>query len=339
MKKNLLVGAAALLTLFGVVSCGGGYDATVLEDKENVWVTHGNFLLADGTANGWNGKEKEVYEKSALKATSVAEVAKISEDVAKALSNKEIKALYTVDVILGTNDAGWTTDCIKADGKKYKVNGSYALKVAKCSYDAADGVYSEQQWIPDPKTAHVESLTPSTYFVPTWQETADENGFSWASNPVCIGGAGTYTIIAAQYKAVSSASTAGYGIGLVKKAEGTAISEDQLVVDYVAANHTYGVIGSFAASENWAKDVAMTANEDNTSWSATVTLAAGDQFKVRADGAWDYSWGISEGEYAHKGDDGKADGNGTVAEAGDYVITISNFGKDGSAKVSVAKAA
>ncbi len=335
MKKQLLVSAATVLALVGVVGCSG-YDKTVKADTETTWVVHGQCKLDADTVNGWNGKEKELYEKSKLTATSIEEVSKISEDVAKQLANKEVVYLYTIDIILGENDAGWTTNCIKADGKKYTVNGSYAFKVAKVTYEAADETYAEQQWIPDPKTAHVESLTPSTYFVPTWKEQPDDKGFSWASNPVCIGGAGTYTVIAAQYKAVSSDSEAGYGIGLVKKAEGTAATEDKEVVDFIAKDHTYGLIGSFGTSD-WKTDTALVANEAKTEWSVTVELKAGDQFKVRADGDWTYNWGISEGDYAHLNAEGKADGNGVVSEDGTYKITLSNVDLTGAGKVTVTK--
>ena len=41
------------------------------------------------------------------------------EDVYKALSSKEVKYLYTTDLIFGTNDAGWTSRFLK-DGKLFK---------------------------------------------------------------------------------------------------------------------------------------------------------------------------------------------------------------------------
>ena len=52
----------------------------------------------------------------------------------------------------------------------------------------------------------------------------------------------------------------------------------------------------------------MTAAGDNA-WTGEVTLKAGEEFKVRADGAWDYSWG-------NGADNLKAEADGT------YVVTI-----------------
>lgn len=53
---------------------------------------------------------------------------------------------------------------------------------------------------------------------------------------------------------------------------------------------SWGVIGGFAAS-NWSTDVVMTPDADKQVWKATVTFAAGDEFKFRADGAWDNQYG------------------------------------------------
>ena len=83
------------------------------------WVAHGQYLLADGTENAWNGKDSALYEKSALKAITLSDVKTISEDLHKTLSAKEVLYLYTIDLIFGTNDAGWTTNFLK-DGKLYR---------------------------------------------------------------------------------------------------------------------------------------------------------------------------------------------------------------------------
>jgi len=285
------------------------------------WVAHGQYLLADGTENAWNGKDSALYEKSALKAITLSDVKTISEDLYKTLSAKEVLYLYTIDLIFGTNDAGWTTNFLK-DGKLYRANGSYAFKVAQCTaeVDGGNKVYAEAQWISDPHTAHAESLTPETMFMPVWQEEADENGFSWASNPVVIGGAGVYTLVIAQYKTASSPEKAGYGIGLVLKEakDGQAYEE---VVAYVPGDHTYGIVGGFAGS-NWGSDgadVEMKADGENT-WTGEVELKAGDEFKVRADGDWTYSWGDGDNNFKCEAD-------------GSYVVTISFEGEN--AKVEV----
>ena len=313
MKKLLAVLLAAVMAL-SLAACttgGGGSSKALADEGHAAWVAHGQYLLADGTENSWNGKDTELYEKSALTAIKLDDVKAINEDLYNALSKKEVKYLYKVDLIFGTNDAGWTTDFLK-DDKLYRANGSYAFKVAQCTVDV-DGdnkVYAEDQWISDPKTAHAESLTPDTMFMPIWQEEPDENGFSWASNPVVTGGAGLYTLVIAQYKNASSPDQAGYGIGLVLKEAKDGIAYEE-VLEYVPTDHTYGIVGGFAAS-GWGSDgadVEMTADGDNV-WTGEVELAAGDEFKVRADSDWTYSWG--DGEH-----------NLTVDADGTYVVTIS----------------
>lgn len=319
--KKLLVVLLSVLMVVSLAACG---KAQPLEDKTHAaWVAHGQYLLADGTANGWNGKDTAVYEASTLKAIAIDDVKAINEDLYKVLKEKEktIKYLYTIDVLFGTNDAGWTSDCL-IDGKLYKANGSYCFKIAQCNVDQ-DGdnkVYAEDQWIHDPKTAHVENLTPALLFEPVWKEAPDENGFSWASNPVVIGGAGLYTIVVAQYTTVSAADTPGYGIGLVlkEKKDGKAYEE---VKKWVAEDHTYGVIGGF---NEWAADVEMTKGEGKT-YSAEVTLTAGTEFKVRADKAWDYSWGAADGS------------NLKVEADGTYVVTIDFANVDSPVVTAVAK--
>jgi len=297
--------------------------STVLADEGHaLWVAHGQFLLADGTQNAWNGKSSDLYEKSALKAISLNDVKAISEELYNTLSSKEIKYLYTIDLIFGTNDAEWSTNFLNTEGVLYKANGSYAFKIAQCNADV-DGdtkVYAEEQWISDPHTANVESLTPATVFYPVWQEEVDENGFSWASNPVVIGGSGLYTLVIAQYKTVSAAGTPGYGVGLVMKEAKEGIDYEE-VKTFVPGDHTYGVIGGFEGSK-WETDVAMTADGERT-WTAEVTLAKDDEFKVRADGAWDDSWGVD----GYNGANFKCEADGT------YVITIT-FDSEGNGSVT-----
>lgn len=322
MKKVAVI-LLAVLMVVSLAACAKPA-APLADEGHAAWVAHGQYLLADGTQNGWGGKDTAVYEKSALKAISLNDVKAIDSAVYDALSKKEVKYLYTIDLIFGTNDAEWSTKCM-INGKVYNANGSYAVKVAQCTVDA-DGdnkVYSEDQWISDPKTANVESLTPATLFMPAWQEEADENGFTWADNPVVIGGAGLYTLIVAQYNNASSPEQPGFGMALILKEakEGLAYEE---VNEFVPADHTYGIVGSFAGS-NWGndgEDVAMTAAGDNV-WSGEVELKAGDEFKVRADNAWNpgADWGDAEGANF------KAEADGT------YVVTITFEGAVGTVTV------
>lgn len=301
--KKLLVVLLALTMLVSLAACGAGEP---LKDEEHAaWVAHGQFLLADGTENGWNGKDTALYEASTLTAIALDEVKKIDKDLYDTLSGKDVKYLYTIDLIFGTNDAGWAAKFLK-DGKICSANGSYAFKIAQCNVDV-DGenkVYAEEQWISDPKTAYAEALTPDTVFYPTWQEEPDENGFAWNMNPVVTGGPGLYTLVIAQYANASAPGQPGFGVGLVLKEAKEGIPYED---EFVPADHEYGIIGSFEGS-GWETDVAMEKTGDSK-WTGEITAKAGDELKVRADGAWNNSWG--EGE-----------GNVVITEDGTYEITI-----------------
>ncbi len=307
MKKLFAVLVSALLVL-SLVGCKKEEAKPLADDTHAMWNALGQYLLADGTQNGWGDKSAEVFEKSALEAITLEDVKAIDENLYKTLSGKSVKYLYKIDLVFGTNDAGWGTNAL-INGEVFKANGSYALKIGQCSVET-DGdvkVYSVDQWISDPKTAHVESLTPETYFVPVWQEEKDANGFTWADNPVIIGGPGLYTVVCAQYTTVSSASEPGFGIAAVKKEAREGIEYEG---KFEATDHTFGVVGSFG----WEADVEMVA-DGIYRWTAEVDLNAGDEFKVRADHAWSYSWGAEDG------------GNLVAEEAGTYAVTIAFEGE------------
>ena len=319
--KKIIVMLLAVVLVLSAVACTQ-QPKVLKDDTHELWVAHGQYLLADGTQNGWGEKDAALYEASALKAIALDDVKAISEELYNTLSGKEVKYLYTIDLLFGTNDAGWPTNCL-IDGVLYKANGSYAFKIAQCSSDM-DGetkVYSVDQWISDPHTAYVESLTPKTVFYPVWQEEADQYGFSWAANPVVIGGAGLYTLVIAQYKNASAAGQPGYGVGLVLKEKKDGIAYEEIKT-FVPGDHTYGIVGSFEAS-GWAegKDVAMTADGTNK-WVGEVELKANDELKVRADGKWDNSWGTADG------------GNIKVEADGTYVVTIEFSGETGTVTVT-----
>ncbi|MDO5497223.1 MAG: hypothetical protein Q4F45_05010, partial [Alistipes sp.] len=65
---------------------------------------------------------------------------------------------------------------------------------------------------------------------------------------------------------------------------------EPVVVIEGLTDHTWGMIGSFAASNNWNADVAMVI-EGDYAVAKNVTLANGNEFKFRADGAWTLSYG------------------------------------------------
>ena len=64
--------------------------------------------------------------------------------------------------------------------------------------------------------------------------------------------------------------------------------------EFEPSGHTFGVIGGF---NSWGGDVAMTDDDGDGVYTGVVTTTGTYEFKVRADGAWDYSWGDYEAEY------------------------------------------
>ncbi len=98
------------------------------------------------------------------------------------------------------------------------------------------------------------------------------------------------------------------------------------------ADHTWGVIGSFS---EWSSDVAMTISNG---WAtATVELAAGAEFKVRADGGWDISYGVEDNSNLPV-DGTEFDalynkGNLKVTDAGSYTLSFTINGEVGKFKL------
>ena len=278
----------------------------VLEEKNVLWTAHGLFKLADGTQNDWNGKAASLYEASALTAVSLNDIKQIDAGLFEELSRKNVRYLYTVDLLIGTNKAAWDVPFLK-NGQLGTANASYVFKIAKCTKE--NGSWKESQWIPHPKDANAESLTPGTLFIPVWQEKKDVNGFSWNDNPVVTAGPGLYTLVIAQYETSSAAGRPGYGIALVLKEKRSGIPYGG-ITEFRPVDHSFGICGSFAGS-NWGQDgpdIVMTASGADT-WTAEVKLKSGDSFKVRADGKWTFSWG-------------KDDQNITATQSGTYVVTI-----------------
>ena len=111
--KKLLVVLLSVIMVLSFAACGKKEVKPLADENHAIWCAHGQYLLADGTQNGWNGKDSALYEASALKAIAVEDVKAINEDLYKALQGKQVKYLYTIDLLMGTNDAGWTTNFLK----------------------------------------------------------------------------------------------------------------------------------------------------------------------------------------------------------------------------------
>ncbi len=83
------------------------------------------------------------------------------------------------------------------------------------------------------------------------------------------------------------------------------------------AIHTWALIGAICGT-NWDTDIPMFDNQETKLWQAVVVLKAGEEFKVRADGAWALNYGLDEEGNV------KADGqtNLKVEEDGTYYVAL-----------------
>jgi hypothetical protein len=113
--------------------------------------------------------------------------------------------------------------------------------------------------------------------------------------------------------------------------------EEKPVVEpvLVLGEHTWGLIGSF---NEWSADVAM---EIVNGWAVgTITVDAGAEFKLRADGGWDINYGFAATEELTAAPvDGTQfpatinSGNIKVAEAGTYEVSLTIEGENEYFKV------
>jgi hypothetical protein len=283
--------------MFGLVACGG-YSGTKLENPDKAISYH----YVGGYSGVWACKDD-----NKMAATSLKEIAALNaegEAVAKKLKEDgKVKYLYMVEINMGDKSSGYTK-AMMINGKKYTDDACYTFKVIRGKYDAEDKSYSNDQWIPDPKTGHVEALT-NNIFLPTWQEEADDNGFSWADDNAITSGAGKYALIVADYGLASSKDVFGFGLAMVKVGDVTPAADLIARKEVVpVAEDTWGLVGAF---NNWSNDVPMTKGADGKWTCEFTTTEANTGIKARTNGTWG----------TEVGGDG-ADGNYIVAAAGTY---------------------
>jgi hypothetical protein len=88
---------------------------------------------------------------------------------------------------------------------------------------------------------------------------------------------------------------------------------------------SWSLIGSFAAS-NWTNDINMTYNSTVNGWQGTITTAAGDQFKFRANHAWNVNLGdaggTSVGSLSYNGNNIGDPTKDFSVPAGTHLITL-----------------
>ena len=337
MKKFFT--AVIALAAFGLVACNQpastptpepepepAEKCTAHEDGyEGYFLTGPNCIQVNGVKASENkGKEWDFGGDSfELKATELAKVKDIDKDVFDALTAKgtEVKGIYTLSgVAMGLTKEGWGQN-FKDGDDIYKANASYVAKIIKTKYNEEDDAWSTQQWIPDPKTAHVENL--KNYWCPTWQEKADEYGFAWDQNPVVTDNAGIYTVVLAVYNGGAAADHCNYGVAFVKTQELPVAYEKLLPWD--ADGHNYELIGEF---NSWADagTIALAKDTDGV-FTAQITLDDPTKlsFKVRVAGTWDVAdWGTSSvQDDASKALIDLESGNIKVKEVGTYKVSMS----------------
>ena len=313
--KKLFALLALLFVAFALVGCGGNNnnggeqgpaelsDKVLAADPSEGQVGY----FAVGGYGSWD-PTAEGESKNQMEATSLKALGEIDKALAEKLAGKNVVELYIGEVTVGQNASDWSKKAF-VDGKIYKYSGSFVGKFIRSVYDEDDNKWPNTQWIPDPHTAHVEVLTPATYWVPVWTEESDEHGFSWADDSVVIGEAGTYYVVVAKYNAVSAPEVCGYGIAYILKEKGTLLEGEiwhEEVVEFVWSDHTYGIVGTI---NGWKDDIAMVGADGE--FTAEVELTPEDEIKVRCDGNWDVK------------DWGKDGGNIKVAEAGTYIVKLS----------------
>jgi len=348
--KKILTTAFALGILLSLTACGtskqedskpvdsGSSESgeKVLADKDSyAWALHGEFVLSDGSNNGWNGKDNELYEKSTMTAISLEEAGRIDADLGAALAGKQVKHLYKyVGAEFGTREDVTRKIRVKKDGKFYYANASLSFKAVKLNYDAEEEVYAETQWIYDPKTAHAEVLA-GDMFIPTWQEQPDEDDFTWASDGAILSGPGVYTVVIAEYNVAVGPTTPNYGIAVIKTEEKEGHDYEE-ILDWVATEHTYGVIGDFDGN-SWASDqAAMNRVGETLVWKASAVEIKKDKgFKVRADGDWTNSWGYDKVNTTASSDKVTNPDNGNITVNADGVYDIAIDWTSGSPSIII----
>lgn len=314
MNKKLLSVVLSATCVIALAACGGSNDAAILADADHATycVVGPSQTTIGGESIAWDYSEAGV-----MTASSRNDLKEVSLDLYNDLKAVKLSSLYILeDVVIGAEAAGYNKTAL-LDGDLVQADGALTLKTASINYDAVDDVYSIDEWLVSPEH-YGETLTPDTYWCSPHYETPDENGFSHASDPVVVSGAGSYTVVLARYVDTKEDGST-LGIGLVLQ---EANPEGQQVTPIVPVDVTsLGAIGSFAASEGWTVEAALTKNEEDV-WEGDVEAVAGNEFKIRANGAWTYSWGFAAVTEAAAGIISDVDGNiGAVAD-GTYHISI-----------------
>lgn len=316
MKKFFGVLLGALLTV-GLASCGG-------PDFSKVWTDPSvqGYVLCGPSQNlvGENPLEWAYNENNVMTACSLNDVkAEGGEELANKFAGCSLKGLYMVkNVTIGATAAGYTKVGYKADGSLVMGDGALTIKICSFATDEETGTTAVQTWFPSPE-GYSASFTPTTFQEQIHSDTPDANGLDHNSDVLVLGGAGNYTLFFAHFDkqvAANDGKMVSYAYAAVCKTP----NPDGCKVEPIVPTpiSSIGAIGSFAGS-GWSTDVPLTYDGSTKQYSGTITVAAGDSFKVRANGDWTYNWGIGDATLALEF---TADGDGNFVAPTEGVVQI-----------------
>lgn len=229
MKKLLTLALGTLLACT-LTACGGSKGGSEDKPAEDPLAKYSKVVLVDEensfhAVGGWG--EWTCTNDNKMTPTSIYNVAKINTALADKLAAKgsSLKYLYVFEnAPIGVPKEGvtWTANA-KVNGEVVPFNGTATLKGLKGTYNEATEAYTNGLWIPNPLDsssgpAHCESLTANV-FMPTYQQTADADGFAWDQNPVVTDvteAGGKYTVIVAQYDVTPTLEACNCGLAAIR---------------------------------------------------------------------------------------------------------------------------
>lgn len=133
-----------------------------------------------------------------------------------------------------------------------------------------------------------------------------------------------------QTKKIIGIALAAALVGSMAAVAATSVSAvDSVDADFSLEGHSVGIIGGF---NSWGSDIAeMTdADGDGVYVGVVNNVAAGDtEFKIRLDGAWDYSWGVYEPDY-ERTFNSQTNCSISTTETSDLVVVFDTNGADGN---------
>lgn len=316
--KKLSIFLMALVAVFALVACKGKDkpNKTTPEATTPDVTTPDVTTPADPADDVLANAEKSYHvvggstvwaaeDGNAMTAVSLNQVKALDAELAATLAGKDVKYLYMATGYPLAAIAGWAA---KNNGED--IDGGFTIKVIRAVYDQEDGTYFNDQWCPDPRTAHVEALTDNV-FMPKFVETpaeGEENLGTWADNPVVTSGDGLYTVVFAEYNSISTADVAGFGLAV--------IAENLVDVDAPLTNKdgkTYHAVGGLAGDwavtdtngmtaltfaelleidKNFAKEVLLNGFNADGSLKASVYVKEG--YELRSANGWTTNVGPDE---------------------------------------------